>query len=56
LNGLTQELSTHSFAFLKKLTAFDPLPDQVHPYFQIDSLPYLQFDHTPEELVLTGLN
>jgi alpha-glucosidase len=56
VNGTKQELKSTDFAFLDKLTEFDPLPDQVHPYFQIKQLPYIEFVHTATELVIKGLD
>ena len=56
VNGTKQELKSTDFAFLDKLTEFDPLPDQVHPYFQIKQLQYIEFAHTAAELVIKGLD
>lgn len=56
LNGTKQDLKSTDFAFLDKLTEFDPLPDQVHPYFQIKQLPYIEFAHTAAELEIKGLD
>jgi len=56
LNGTKQDLKSTDFAFLDKLTEFDPLPDQVHPYFQIKQLPYIEFAHTTAELEIKGLD
>jgi alpha-glucosidase len=50
------DLKSRDFAFLDKLTEFDPLPDQVHPYFQINQLPYLEFAHTGDEFEIKGLD
>ncbi len=56
INGTKQDLKSTDFAFLDKLTEFDPLPDQVHPYFQIKQLPYIEFAHTAAELEIKGLD
>ncbi len=56
VNGTKQDLKFTDFAFLDKLTEFDPLPDQVHPYFQIKQLPYIEFTHTAAELEIKGLD
>ena len=56
INGTKLELKSTDFAFLDKLTEFDPLPDQVHPYFQIKQLPYIEFEHTAAELEIKGLD
>ena len=56
LNGTKQDLKSIDFAFLNKLTEFDPLPDQVHLYFNINQLPYIEFIPTREELEIKGLD
>jgi len=56
VNGMAQSLNSSDFGFLGKLTEFDPLPDQTHPYFQIKQLPYIEFKHTADELEIKGLN
>jgi alpha-glucosidase len=56
VNGAKIDLKTRDFAFLDKLSEFDPLPDQVHPYFQINHLPYIEFAHTAEALEIKGLD
>ncbi len=56
INGVAQAINTVDFGFLAKLTEFDPLPDQTHPYLQIKQLPYIEFKHTADELEIKGLN
>jgi len=56
MNGSKQDLKSTDFAFLDKLTEFDPLPDQVHPYFQIKQLPYIEFAHNSAGLEIKGLD
>jgi alpha-glucosidase len=56
INGKVQALNSNDFGFLEKLTEFDPLPDQTHPYFEIKQLPYIQFQPTSDELEINGLN
>lgn len=56
INGTKQDLKSTDFAFLDKLTEFDPLPDQVHPYSQIKQLSYIEFAHTAAELEIKGLD
>jgi alpha-glucosidase len=56
VNGSKMDLNSRDFAFLDKLTEFDPLPDQVHPYFQINQLPYLEFAPTGDEFEIKGLD
>jgi alpha-glucosidase len=55
VNGSIVDLKSGDFAFLNKLSEFDPLPDQVHPFYQINQLPYLEFAHTREEFEIKGL-
>ena len=56
MNGSKMDLQAGNFAFLNKLTEFDPLPDQVHPYFQITQLPYLELPHSGDEFEIKGLD
>jgi alpha-glucosidase len=56
IHGVAQEIQADDFGFLGKLTEFDPLPDQTHPYLEIKQLPYIQFQHTSDELEINGLN
>jgi alpha-glucosidase len=56
IHGVAQEIHADDFGFLGKLTEFDPLPDQTHPYLEIKQLPYIQFQHTSDELEINGLN
>ena len=56
VNGANQEVKSIDFAFLSKLTEFDPLPEQVHPYFQINKLAYLEFANSATELEIKGLD
>ena len=56
IDGVLQVLKSSDFAFLAKLTEFDPLPDQMHPYLQIKQLPYIEFKHSADELEIKGLN
>jgi alpha-glucosidase len=56
IKGMAQAINSSDFAFLGKLTEFDPLPDQTHPYHQIKQLPYIEFKHSADELEIKGLN
>lgn len=49
-------LKTEDFAFLGKLTEFDPLPEQDHPYFKIKNLPFLELNLLNEVFEIEGLN
>ncbi|MBN7811893.1 DUF4968 domain-containing protein [Algoriphagus sp. H41] len=55
LAGKSIKLSKENYAFLGKLTEFDPLPEMDHPYFEIENLPYLELAHLPESFVIKGL-
>lgn len=55
LDGKTFKLQTEDYAFLGKLTEFDPLPENDHPYFEIKNLPYLELNHQSEAFELFGL-
>ncbi|KEO75311.1 glycoside hydrolase family 31 protein [Anditalea andensis] len=48
-------LRTESMAYLNKLTEFDPLPDYLHPYFEIKNIKtlLLNYDPMPMDLILT---
>ncbi|WP_332910846.1 DUF5110 domain-containing protein [Algoriphagus boritolerans] len=48
-------LKTEAYAFLGKLTEFDPLPENDHPYFEINNLPYLDLDHLSSAFVIKGI-
>ncbi|RIW13188.1 DUF4968 domain-containing protein [Algoriphagus lacus] len=56
IDGKKRSFLSEDFAFLGKLTEFDPLPEHDHPYFEIKNLPYLECDHLPEAFEITGLN
>jgi alpha-glucosidase len=55
VDRIQYKLETETFAFLGKLTEFDPLPENDHPYFTIKDLPFLELDHRPEALEIHGL-
>ncbi|TDQ18631.1 alpha-glucosidase [Algoriphagus boseongensis] len=43
------------YAFLGKLTEFDPLPEHDHPYFEIKDLRYIEIPNSSEAFTITGL-
>jgi len=49
-------LKTENYAFLGKLTEFDPLPENDHTYFKIKNLPFLELDHKKEAFEIKGLS
>lgn len=48
-------LNRVDFAFLDRLTEFDPLPEHSHPFHQIDQLGYVELEHTGQDIRLEGL-
>jgi len=54
-NGKSIELQTENYAFLTKLTEFDPLPEHEHPFLSIPNLKYLEIDNLAEPIQLTEL-
>jgi alpha-glucosidase len=54
--GEVIKLKTEDYAFLGKLTEFDPLPDEEHPYFDIKNLPYLELSHIEDAFEIKGIN
>lgn len=55
VNGESQKLELKTFAFLNKLTEFDPLPEKAHPYHEISDLKVLELELFDEEIVIAGL-
>ncbi|GAA0880224.1 glycoside hydrolase family 31 protein [Algoriphagus jejuensis] len=55
LSGNEIRLQTEDYGFLGKLTEFDPLPEQDHPYFDIKNLYYLEMDHSLDAFEIKGL-
>jgi alpha-glucosidase len=55
LDGEIYHLKTETYAFLEKLTEFDPLPENDHPYFKIKNLPFLELKHSKEAFEIKGL-
>ncbi|WP_051286930.1 glycoside hydrolase family 31 protein [Algoriphagus mannitolivorans] len=51
----TLELKKENYAFLGKLTEFDPLPEHNHPYFEIKNLSFLEIPNRLEYFEITGL-
>lgn len=56
LRGEKMTLKTEDYAFLGKLTEFDPLPENDHPFFEIKNLPYLEIEYSKEAFTLSGLS
>ncbi|MBN3519662.1 glycoside hydrolase family 31 protein [Algoriphagus lutimaris] len=56
INGKQEHLKSENYSFLDKITAFDPLPDNELPFFQIEELFYVEIEHTNDQIILTELN
>jgi len=56
VNGTKEELQKSNYAFLERLTEFDPLPEHNHPYFEIGGIKMLEVANSDEELLITGLS
>lgn len=52
VNGAKVEVQTENFAFLGKLTEFDPLPESNHPYQEIHKLPYILIPNSSAKITL----
>lgn len=55
VNGETISVEYKDYAFLGKLTEFDPLPENDHPYFDIKGLPFIQLKYSSDKLTFSGL-
>lgn len=51
----TLSLKNEDYAFLGRLTEFDPLPELDHPYFEIRNLSYVEMDHHVDSFEIKGL-
>ncbi|MHA7128246.1 glycoside hydrolase family 31 protein [Algoriphagus namhaensis] len=52
IDGKTHAVKRENFAFLEKLTEFDPLPEHLHPYREIQNLAYVDLTYSPKEMLL----
>ena len=48
INGKIEQAEKENFAFLKKLTEFDPLPEYTYPYLEIKNASTFTFDNFSE--------
>ncbi|SHO59395.1 glycoside hydrolase family 31 protein [Algoriphagus zhangzhouensis] len=55
IEGKSQSLKKEDFAFLEKLSEFDPLPEHDHPFYEIKNLSFIEFDHSKEPITISGL-
>jgi alpha-glucosidase len=56
INGNRQNPLLTDYAFLSKLTEFDPLPEMDHPFYEVSNLPFLELDYSSEEIVISILS
>ena len=52
VNGEKIKPGKKDFAFLSKLTAFDPLPENDHPYYQIKDLTFLEIENSSGKIII----
>ncbi|WP_297337858.1 glycoside hydrolase family 31 protein [Algoriphagus sp.] len=55
INGKSKPTRTTNYAFLNKLSEFDPLPEHEQPYYEIESLVYASFKHLRSKTIISGL-
>jgi len=51
-NGKTISLEKETMAYLDKLTEFDPLPDYLHPFYEIKDIKTVELDYDAEAMDL----
>lgn len=55
INNEVIEVEKESYGFLGRLTEFDPLPENEHPYHEIKELPFISIKNSQEQLTISGL-
>ncbi len=50
INAQTVNLDFEDFAFLSRLTQFDPLPENDHPYYEIKNIRTFELTHSNDEI------
>lgn len=55
INGKSETTQVGSFAFLGRLSEFDPLPEHDQPFYEIKSLHSLTFENSPSKITISGL-
>lgn len=55
IKGESIKLKNENYAFLERLTDFDPLPETELKFLTIPSLPYLELPNSSDEIEITGL-
>jgi alpha-glucosidase len=51
-NGDTFTMESENMAFLEQLTEFDPLPDYLHPYYEIKNIKTIELDYLAEKMFI----
>lgn len=52
VNGETVKVQFENFAFLGKLTEFDPLPEAFHPFHEIQHLAFIQIPNSTKRITI----
>jgi len=52
VNQKSYSLQSEDYAFVGKLTEFDPLPENDHPYLDIKNLPFLDLEFNEQETLI----
>jgi alpha-glucosidase len=55
VNGESINLELKNYAFLDRLSEFDPLPEMEHPYFEIENLRFFEIENSTSELLISEL-
>lgn len=55
LNGESKKLKLTDYSFLDKITEFDPLPEIDHTFLRVKSLPFLEFENTKDQILISDL-
>lgn len=50
INDASSDIQSETYAFLSRLTEFDPLPEHEHPYFSIPNLRYFEVEHLKKSI------
>ncbi len=50
VNGKKIKVNREDFAFLGRLTEFDPLPENFHPYHEIENLSFIEIPNSQESI------
>jgi len=56
INGNRKNPILTDYAFLSKLTEFDPLPENDHPFYEVSDLQFLELGYSSEKIVISILS